>query len=434
MRSGSLRRFIIGKEAIPSLKLYKQAMLRGQYALMMTAVGVAYIFIDMVYSIYRNIPMYSVVSLIGIITLWLNRKRLYREATLFTILASNFIIYLFASSEPAVSGIFIFYLPVSLVAMALFTYKDWYLGLACVLISLGLFLLSYLSEFSILPKVEETDATDEVYFIINFTVALTVSVLVVYFLVSLNYHAEKSLRENESRLMQLTEELKQSNAELDRFVYSVSHDLRAPLSSVVGLVGLAEMAERPEEIKSYLSMMRGRIDALEKFIRDIIDYSRNARLEVVKEKVNFNDLIQEVMDSLRFADEVSSVKIKTDIPEDLELTTDKVRLRIILNNLIANALKYHDKHKDSSFVQVQASKMTHHFQINVADNGIGIRPDHLSKVFDMFYRASENSKGSGLGLYIARETIKKMGGTITVQSEFGKGTHFQINLPLTDIR
>ncbi|MBX2944708.1 MAG: HAMP domain-containing histidine kinase [Cyclobacteriaceae bacterium] len=429
MGKGSLRRFLIGKEAIPSLKLYKQAMLRGQIALMLIAVSLAYIFIDVVYAIYRNIPLYTVIGLIGAGTFWLNRKRIYREATLLVIIASNFIIYLFASSEPEASGVYIFFLPVSLAAMALFTYSDWYLGLACVLLSFALFLLAYLSDFSILTKVEEIDATDELYFLINFTVALTTSVLVVYFLLNLNYHAEKSLRENESRLVQLTEELKQSNAELDRFVYSVSHDLRAPLSSVVGLVGLAEVAENPQEVKSYLAMMRNRIDALEKFIRDIIDYSRNARLGVLKERVNLNELMQEVMDSLRFADEVSSVKIKTDISANLELVTDKIRLRIILNNLIANALKYHDKHKEERYVHVQARKHSNCFQIDVEDNGIGIKPDHLPRVFEMFYRASESSKGSGLGLYIARETIKKMGGQITVKSEFGKGTHFQIDLP-----
>lgn len=429
MGKGSLRRFLIGKDTIPSLKLYKQAMLRGQIALMLIAVSLAYIFIDVVYAIYRNIPLYTVIGLIGAGTFWLNRKRIYREATLLVIIASNFIIYLFASSEPEASGVYIFFLPVSLAAMALFTYSDWYLGLACVLLSFALFLLAYLSDFSILTKVEEIDATDDLYFLINFAVALTTSVLVVYFLINLNYHAEKSLRKNESRLVQLTEELKQSNAELDRFVYSVSHDLRAPLSSVVGLVGLAEVAENPQEVKSYLAMMRNRIDALEKFIRDIIDYSRNARLGVIKERVNLNELMQEVMDSLRFADEVSSVKIKTDISENLELVTDKIRLRIILNNLIANALKYHDKHKEERYVHVQARKHSNCFQIDVEDNGIGIKPDHLPKVFDMFYRASENSKGSGLGLYIARETIKKMGGQITVKSEFGKGTHFQIDLP-----
>lgn len=404
-------------------------MLRGQIALMLIAVSLAYIFIDVVYAIYRNIPLYTVIGLIGAGTFWLNRKRIYREATLLVIIASNFIIYLFASSEPEASGVYIFFLPVSLAAMALFTYSDWYLGLACVLLSFALFLLAYLSDFSILTKIEEIDATDDLYFLINFAVALTTSVLVVYFLINLNYHAEKSLRENESRLVQLTEELKQSNAELDRFVYSVSHDLRAPLSSVVGLVGLAEVAENPQEVKSYLAMMRNRIDALEKFIRDIIDYSRNARLDVIKERVNLNELMQEVMDSLRFADEVSSVKIKTDIPANLELVTDKIRLRIILNNLIANALKYHDKHKEERYVHVQASKHSNYFQIDVGDNGIGIKPEHLPRVFDMFYRASEYSKGSGLGLYIARETIKKMGGQIKVKSEFGKGTHFQIDLP-----
>ena len=329
MRTGFFRQLIIGKEVIPSRKLYKQAMLRGAMALILVSVGVLYIIIDIVYEIYRNIPMYSAIAIVGLTTLLLNRSKRYRIATFTIILSSNLLIYLNASSEPPDSGVYVFFLPIALAAMALFTYSDWYYGLACILVSMTLFLLSYLSDFSILPKVEFSGAIDELYLIINFSVALTVSVLIVYFLINLNHHSEKTLLENESRLLHTAEELKQSNAELDRFVYSVSHDLRAPLSSVVGLIGLTEMANSPEEIKTYLSMMRNRIDALEKFIRDIIDYSRNARLETANEVIYMQELIQEVMDSLRFADEVSSVKIKTDIPDGLQIKSDRVRLRVI---------------------------------------------------------------------------------------------------------
>jgi signal transduction histidine kinase len=230
-------------------------------------------------------------------------------------------------------------------------------------------------------------------------------------------------------LLQLTEELRQSNTELDRFVYSVSHDLRAPLSSLMGLVALAEKTANAEETATLLSMMRNRIDAQEKFIRDIIDYSRNARLNHEPEDTNLNDIIGEIMDNLRYAEEVSSVKIKTDIPENYSLKTDKVRLKIVLNNLVSNALKYHDRHKAERYVRIQVRNENSHCEIRVEDNGVGIKPDHHEKIFDMFYRASENSKGSGLGLYIAREAVKKLGGQITVESELGKGTRFRIILP-----
>jgi signal transduction histidine kinase len=429
MRSRPLRDFIIGKTIIPSLKLYKQALLRGQIALMMFFTGIGYVGVDIAYSIYRNVPMYSLIAVIGLIAFLLNRARHYRLATIIITLSANIIIYLFAASEPPSSGVYIFFLPVALSSIVLFSYQEWYYAFGLVMLGVTLFLLAFLSDFTILPEVSGADATDDLYFLINYIIATTVSVLIIYFLININYHVEKSLRENESRLLQLTEELRQSNTELDRFVYSVSHDLRAPLSSLMGLVALAEKTANAEETATLLSMMRNRIDAQEKFIRDIIDYSRNARLNHEPEDTNLNDIIGEIMDNLRYAEEVSSVKIKTDIPENYSLKTDKVRLKIVLNNLVSNALKYHDRHKAERYVRIQVRNENSHCEIRVEDNGVGIKPDHHEKIFDMFYRASENSKGSGLGLYIAREAVKKLGGQITVESELGKGTRFRIILP-----
>lgn len=429
MRSRPLRDFIIGKTIIPSLKLYKQALLRGQIALMMLLTGIGYVGIDIAYSIYRNVSMYSLIAVVGLIAFLLNRARHYRLSTIVIILSANIIIYLFAASEPTTSGVYIFFLPVALSAIVLFRYQEWYWAFGFVMLGVCLFLLAFLSDFTILPEVAGQDATDDLYFLINYIIATTVSVLIIYFLININYHVEKSLRENESRLLQLTEELRQSNTELDRFVYSVSHDLRAPLSSLMGLVTLAEKTTSAEETATLLSMMRNRIDAQEKFIRDIIDYSRNARLNHEPEDTNLNDIIGEIMDNLRYAEEVSSVKIKTDIPENYTLKTDKVRLKIVLNNLVSNALKYHDRYKAERFVRIRVQNENSHCEIVVEDNGIGIKPDHHEKIFDMFYRASENSKGSGLGLYIAREAVKKLGGQITVESELGKGTRFKIMLP-----
>lgn len=406
-------------------------MLRGQIALVMIATGLLYIFIDIIYDIYRNIPMYSSVFVVGVITFWLNRKKLYRTSTVVFILFANFIVYLFAASEPPASGVYIFFLPICLAAMTLFSYTDWYWVIASFILSLSLFLFAFLTDFSILPVISGFDETDEVYFLINFVLAVTVSVLIVYFLININHHTEKVLMDNEKRLLLLTDELKKSNAELDRFVYSVSHDLRAPLSSVLGLVGIAEKTDGSDEMKTYLKMMRERIDALEKFIKDIIDYSRNARLDIEVEDIDLKALVLEVMDSLRFADEFSSVEIKSKIPDGFYIKCDRLRLKVVLNNLVANALKYHDQLKDKKLLEIQAYHENGKYKIIVKDNGVGIHGDQLPKVFDMFYRASENSKGSGLGLYIAQETIKKMKGKISVESELSVGSAFQIELPST---
>jgi signal transduction histidine kinase len=198
---------------------------------------------------------------------------------------------------------------------------------------------------------------------------------------------------------------------------------------VKGLIGIAEKSEDYQELKSYLSMMRGRIDALEKFIRDIIDYSRNSRLEVVHEPVNLHELVHEIMESLRFTDEHNVVSFKEELSKDFIILSDKVRLKIILNNLLSNALKYHDPEKNDSVVSIQANHSNELLHILVEDNGLGIDSDQLPRIFDMFYRASVNSTGSGLGLYIARETIKKLNGKITAESTPGVGTRFILEIP-----
>src|SRR5690606_32516958 len=157
MRSRPLRDFIIGKTIIPSLKLYKQALLRGQIALMMFFTGIGYVGIDIAYSIYRNVPMYSLIAVIGRIAFLLNRARHYRLATIIITLSANIIIYLFAASEPPSSGVYIFFLPVALSSIVLFSYQEWYYAFGLVMLGVTLFLLAFLSDFTILPEVSGAD-------------------------------------------------------------------------------------------------------------------------------------------------------------------------------------------------------------------------------------------------------------------------------------
>jgi signal transduction histidine kinase len=112
------------------------------------------------------------------------------------------------------------------------------------------------------------------------------------------------------------------------------------------------------------------------------------------------------------------------------MKVDKTRLRIILSNLINNSIKYQDVRKSHRSITIGIRSSSNEHSICVRDNGIGIATEHLAKVFDMFYRASENSSGSGLGLFITQEAVEKIGGTITVESKIGEGTSFTVKLPL----
>lgn len=224
-------------------------------------------------------------------------------------------------------------------------------------------------------------------------------------------------------------ELQKTNYELDRFVYSVSHDLRAPLASILGLINVAEMEKPSPSFKNYLALIRNSINRLDGFIKDILDYSRNSRMDVRIEKINFRDLITETQNNLKLMSGAQRLKITAQIKDNVAFYADSTRIGILLSNLFSNSIKYQDFRKEASFLHLSIVTSSKKATIIVKDNGIGISEKHVTKIFDMFYRASENSKGSGLGLYIAKETITKLGGTIKVQSEFGISTTFEITIP-----
>lgn len=223
------------------------------------------------------------------------------------------------------------------------------------------------------------------------------------------------------------EELKKVNIELDRFVYSVSHDLRSPLSSIQGLINIAKLSHDQNEIRHILSMIQDRVNSQEHFIKEIIDYSRNSRTETRRDPVDLDALVREIVNTLRFSLHADRIDFKIAIESETILLSDRTRLTVVLSNLIGNAIKYHDFSKPDPFVEI--GFRSGDSVLYIADNGSGIESRHQERIFDMFYRASEASKGSGLGLFITKETITRLGGTITVSSEPGKGSTFDVHLP-----
>ena len=260
------------------------------------------------------------------------------------------------------------------------------------------------------------------YFILDFLIALLIGILIIIFF-------DRLVIQSETEILTKNTELTKINAELDRFVYSVSHDLPAPLNSISGLIQLAERSTDLKETEQYLNLMKGRIVRLEQFIRDIINFSRNVRSEVRPEPVRVKELVHETFDALKFINGADAMNIQDELADDLILVTDRTRLQIVLFNLISNAVQYRDSYKEPSYIKFTSSHGKDSVILQIDDNGIGIDQTHHGRVFNMFYRASENSKGSGLGLYIVKEAMEKLGGTITLQSVLGQGTRFTLELP-----
>jgi signal transduction histidine kinase len=310
---------------------------------------------------------------------------------------------------------------------AILEFKDRVEALMLTGFALVLFFLSYFGDLRPSFIERPSDFYIKVSFIFNYSVSLTISVLIVYFLMSLNSRSESELMVKEEQANRRNKELQKVNDELDRFVYSVSHDLRSPLSSILGLTNLARRAADKQELDKLLEMIQGRVEAQDHFIREIIDYSRNTRTDLIVEMIRLRDLVENTLVALKFNSEAERIEFRNKVPEYTVLSSDKTRLSVILNNLIGNAIKYHDFRKDHLFIEIgyQSDKKT----LYVKDNGIGIREEHNDKIFNMFYRGSDRSTGSGLGLFITKEAVEKLNGTIQVNSVYGEGSTFTVTLP-----
>ncbi len=224
-------------------------------------------------------------------------------------------------------------------------------------------------------------------------------------------------------------ELKETNQELDRFVYSVSHDLSAPLKSILGLVNISKLNSNPEDHKLYFSKIENSVVKLDEFIKEVLDYSRNKRLESTVEQCGLKDLCSEILENLKHMEGYQDIDVDLSDLNLPQIQCDKVRLKMILNNLLTNSIKY-QKHvpEHRPFIRISSRKNANAVVIEIEDNGEGMKPEVQEKIFNMFYRGHEKSKGSGLGLYIAREAAEKINGTIAVKSEYGVGTTFTLEL------
>ncbi len=231
--------------------------------------------------------------------------------------------------------------------------------------------------------------------------------------------------ENVSARRNAENELRVRNTELNNFVYKVSHDLKAPLSSIKGLINLTKLENNRVD---HMPMIEDRINRLDGFIRDILSHSRNLNTAVIIEKLDLEDIMNYCFDELDYLPFSKSIE-KTVTKSGVDFYNDKIRLAEISRNLVSNSIKYQDSYKKLKYVKVNINVTPKFGIITFEDNGVGIKNEYLKNIFKMFYRATESSEGSGIGLYIVKQAVEKLGGKIKVESEYSKGTKFTIKLP-----
>jgi two-component system, sensor histidine kinase len=236
------------------------------------------------------------------------------------------------------------------------------------------------------------------------------------------------IKKNQS-LRVTIQHLQQANRELDQFVYSVSHDLTAPLKSIEGVINVSKYSKDQNEKEKYIGLISKSVKKLEYFIGEVLDYSKNKSKSDQIQHINIKEFCDEIISDLLhgFDGNNIAVEYKLDTPAVFQDTT---RLKIVLTNVLHNAIRFQKTTQGHiPKITISLSHNKEHFTITIADNGEGIPEEVLPRIFDMFYRGNLRSSGSGLGLYNAKLAVEKMQGSIEITSKHSEGSSCRITLP-----
>jgi signal transduction histidine kinase len=238
-----------------------------------------------------------------------------------------------------------------------------------------------------------------------------------------------SLEQSELELSMLNQKTK---TELEFLIYSISHDLRSPILSVKGLLMLIRDFEKlnPEQ-KSYLTMAEGSVERLDQTIFDMLDFANNARIDLKSESFDIREMVQEIFDDLKFMAKVP-IHFQIEVEGSEIIRADRKRLKTIIKNLASNAVKYSRTDASDAFVKFRMRQDKDKIEFEISDNGIGIPSEQQEKIFEMFYRYAPDTNGSGLGLFIVKEVLGKIGGTIELESQENKGSIFRVSVPKSE--
>lgn len=237
------------------------------------------------------------------------------------------------------------------------------------------------------------------------------------------------LYDTRKKLADKNESLQVAYNELDKFVYSVSHDLRSPLMSILGISNLAELDVEDPKSLEYFKSIKGMVEKLDGYIHQIIDHYKGTHGSEFSDDIDFNEMVNEIIESIKYHPNAQDVRFSVNISQNVKFKSNFMNIKTILSNLISNAFKYQREGEANKSVEVRASISESKATIEVIDNGVGIKEDKIDEVFSMFYRAKNDDTGSGLGLFIVKEAIEKLGGEIDLKSKFGKGTEMILVLP-----
>jgi PAS domain S-box-containing protein len=255
-----------------------------------------------------------------------------------------------------------------------------------------------------------------------------------YFDVQVSNYGQRQLQGLVLRLHDITHkkqkehELQRSVQQMDQVIYKTTHDLKAPLMSALGLVTLAEKAS-PDEKPVYIELIKKSLLKLNSFIEEMNNFFRNEKLALQRDRIDMHEIFRDELEDLQNLSSEFKIDISLDIQANTDFYSDLIRIRTIITNILSNAIKYSDPKKADPFIRINVSVNEEFCEISIADNGIGIDSQYQEKIFNLFFRATDHSQGTGLGLFIVKDTIQKLAGRIEVNSTLGQGTIFTVQIP-----
>lgn len=408
---------------------YKRIILLSQFTLIGSIVGVLHSLEDLVDGMLFMPAMDFIMASFIFACYLLNENGRHRLSRIALLTFLNLYFFIYSSLVPPGLGIYLYYFPWIGLAAVVFESNENALRFSFIISSVALLLVLFATNFNILG-IDKFDAVDiERSFIINMVSSIAVLVFFIAFMVRVNESSESKLHALAEEVRMKNAFLEKTNKELDRFFYSTSHDLKYSLMNIKGILNNAMAEPQTPAVMECFSMLKESTIKLEDFLRDLIEYSRNSQSDVKVEPVDIRTLADEVVAKFAFVPGADKIKFEKEIHIAYPVETDKLRLTTILTNLVANSIKYHREYLKDPWIRISAHYTNEKLSISVSDNGQGIERDVLPKIFNMFYKGTNKSKGAGLGLYIVKETVEKLKGGISVLSEVNRGTAITIILP-----
>lgn len=223
-------------------------------------------------------------------------------------------------------------------------------------------------------------------------------------------------------------ELQKANDALIRFTYSASHEMRSPLTNILGIIKVSRLENDVEDLKNYFNLIESSVIHLDGFVKNLIGYYKNSGIDVEYHEVDLRKIIGEITDSFNFIEGAKNINYIVNIDNSHKLVSDAIRLKMVLTNLITNAIKFQKTDGSTSEIRVDAKINEAEANIVISDNGIGIDKEKTKEIIQYVLSLRTPRSGTGIGLFIVKETLEKLGGTITMTSQKDIGTTFNITL------